>query len=392
MVTKGVFMRGTKPTIIMMSFIFALALTGCKDKGEKTAQDAQDTSAKEVNLVDVKILGLPPLPVPANNPQTPEKIALGKQLFNEKRFSGDGTVSCANCHDPSKAFVDRLPVSRGISNQTGTRNAPTVINAAYLDTQFWDGRRPTLEAQSKDPLLNPVEHGLKSHDEVLQVVRGDENYKNQFKTVFGISESEITIDHVAMAIASFERTIISGNSPFDRYNYGNDKSALAEEEVRGMAIYMGKGRCQECHTIGEQYATFTDNKFHNLGIGIVKYESDLQNIVSKYKEFKDSGEDIDHKLLSDREVSELGRYAITLEISDVGAFKTPTLRNIAKTAPYMHDGSLKTLEEVVEHYNKGGNKNPFLSGSIRELNLTANEKKDLTAFLKRALTSPEFDK
>jgi len=336
-------------------------------------------------------LGLPPVPVPADNPQTPEKIALGKRLFEDKRFSGDGTVSCATCHDPQKAFTDRLPVSEGIRKQKGTRNAPTVINSAYYTTQFWDGRRVSLEDQSKDPFLNPIEHGLKDHSPIIAVIRKDPTYPGEFKQVFGVSADKITIDHVAKAIAAFERTVISGDSPFDRYQYGGDKAAMSAAAIRGLDLFRKKGRCVDCHKIEQTTATFTDNDFHNLGVGFKRIEANMFDIVDKFRSAKEANAEIDETVLTDAEASELGRFAVTLRTSDIGRFKTSTIRNIAVTAPYMHDGSQKTLQEVVEFYNKGGEKNPLLDGGIRPLKLTKQEEKDLVEFLK-ALTSPQFAK
>lgn len=335
------------------------------------------------------LLGLPPVPIPTDNPQTPEKIALGKRLFEEKRFSADGTVSCATCHDPEKAFGDGLPTSEGIKKQRGTRNAPTVINAAYYDAQFWDGRRSSLEEQSKDPFINPIEHGLPSHKPILETIRSDGSYPAQFKSVFGVAPQQITIDHVAKAIASFERTVLSGDSPFDRYLFGGDKAALSESAIRGLEIYRTKGRCQDCHTIGQTNATFTDNKFHNLGVGFKRLGARAMQIAGAFRKAKQEGKDVDKAVLGDQEISELGRFVVTLRPSDMGAFKTSTLRNISATGPYMHDGSIQTLEEVIELYNKGGEANPFLDSGIRPLNLTDQEKADLLAFMK-SLTSPQF--
>jgi cytochrome c peroxidase len=335
-------------------------------------------------------LGLPQVVVPKGNPQSPEKIALGKRLFEDKRFSADGTVSCANCHDPAKAFIDGLPVAEGIKKLKGTRNSPTVINAAYYTSQFWDGRQPTLEEQAKDPFLNPVEHGLSDHQFIVAIIRKDPDYLEQFKKIFGVSPDEITIDHVVKAISSFERSVISGDSPFDRYMYGGDKNALSESAKRGLELYKGKARCQECHTISASHALFTDNKFHNLGVGFKKIRPRLREIVKEVKMAQQKGRELDESILTKSEVSELGRFVVTGKLSDIGAFKTSSLRNIAVTGPYMHDGSLTTLEEVMELYNKGGEKNPFL-GSVRVLNLTDGEIKDIIAFL-RSLTSPEYQR
>lgn len=334
-------------------------------------------------------LGLPPVPVPEDNPLTPEKARLGERLFHDKRFSADGTISCASCHKPELAFTDGLAVAEGIRGQKGTRNAPTVVNAAYYSTQFWDGRRPSLETQALDPFVNPIEHGLESHAPILDVIRKDPQYREAFGKVFGIAPEEITIDHVVKAIAAFERTVVSGDSPFDRYLYGGDKSALSASAVRGLKIFRTKGRCVDCHKIEQTSATFTDNDFHNLGVGFQRIAPKLHDIVAKFREAKSRGADLDESVLTRSEVSELGRFAVTGRISDLGRFKTPTLRNVAVTAPYMHDGSQKTLEEVVEFYDKGGEANDFLDGGIRPLNLTEQEKKDLVEFL-RSLTSPRF--
>jgi cytochrome c peroxidase len=191
------------------------------------------------------------------------------------------------------------------------------------------------------------------------------------------------------AIASFERTVIAGDSPFDRYLYGGNKDALSESAIRGLELYRTKARCQDCHTIGQTFATFTDNKFHNLGVGFKKIEKNFMKLANTLRKAKMEEKAIDKSVLTDAEVSELGRFVITLRPSDIGRFKTSTLRNIAVTAPYMHDGSIKTLEEVIELYNRGGEKNPFLDSGIRPLNLTEQEKADLIEFLK-TLTSPQF--
>ena len=343
-------------------------------------------------------LGLPPVPVPADNPMTPEKIALGSTLFNDKRFSSTGEVSCATCHDPGKAFTDSpLKTSEGINKLTGTRNAPTVVNSAYFATQFWDGRSVDLEDQSQHPFVNPVEMGLKDHEPILKIVRTDPAYADMFKKSFGVEPAAITMDHVKKAIATFERTIVSGDSPFDRWYFGGDKSAMSEAAVRGFKVFLEDGRCVSCHTIEQDHALFTDNRFHNIGVGMNRIQDRVPELAPKFLEAKAKGMDVDVKVLTDPDSSELGRFAVTDGLDDLGAFKTPTLRNIAVTAPYMHDGSLKTLRDVVVHYNNGGvtNKgdkvNDFLSGGIRELNLEEQQIADLVAFME-ALTSPQHAK
>ena len=316
-------------------------------------------------------------------------------LFFDPRFSGDNTISCATCHDPDKAFTDQLPVSVGIGGKKGTRNAPTVINAAYFSSQFWDGRVPTLAEQAKFPPINPVEGGLHSWKEVVDKIKADPNYVKLFTEVFGITKDEIDIDRFGLAIEAFERTIIMGDSRFDRYYFQGENDALSEQEKRGFALFLGKGRCVECHTISQNYALFTNDKFHNLGVGWKKIKDDLASILKAYEQ-RDKLHEEEAVLLNEK-FSELGRYVVTKEIDDIGAFKTPTLRNIELTFPYMHDGSLKTLEEVIVWYNNGGRLSAtdelssFIDGGIRELDLTGEEIEDLVAFLK-TLTSESLKK
>ncbi len=335
-------------------------------------------------------LGLPPVPVPGDNPQGPEKIALGKKLFMDERFSADGTISCSTCHIQKKAFTDGLPIAKGIKGLEGTRNSPTVVNAAYYKEQFWDGRVASLEEQAKGPFVNPVEHGLKDFKPIIEIIKKDPDYPSMFRKAFGIEPQGITIDHVVKAIASFERTVISGDSPFDRYMYGRQKSAMSEAAIRGLQVFRTKGRCQDCHRIEQTSATFTDNKYHNLGVGFSLVEPELFDIVEKVKKAKKAGIELDGSILGSKKVSELGRFVVTLDLEDIGRFKTPTLRNVAVTGPYMHDGSIETLEEVIDLYDQGGEDNPMLDSGIRPLRLTDQEKADLVEFLK-ALTSPEYE-
>lgn len=341
-------------------------------------------------------LGLPPVPIPADNPQSAEKIQLGDKLFHDKRFSATGEVSCSTCHERAKVFTDSpLRVSKGIHDLTGTRNAPTVVNAAYMHTLFWDGREPDLEGQAGQPFLNPVEMGLPDYQPILKIVRSDPAYAPLFKAAFGKPAGTATIKEVTQAIASFERTLVSGDSPFDRYRYGGDRSAMSAEAVRGLAVFTGKGRCVSCHTISENHALFTDNRFHNLNVGFQRISKDVTELATAFSQAKATGTNVDIAVLSNKNTSELGRFAVSDHWTDMGAFKTPTLRNVARTAPYMHDGSLETLEDVVDFYDKGGKVkdddpvNAFQSGGIRPLQLEKQEKSDLVAFLK-ALTSPEY--
>lgn len=348
-------------------------------------------------IPDKPPLGLPRVPIPSDNPQTPAKISLGDKLFHDVRFSIDGAVSCATCHDEKKAFSDGKQFSTGHHGLTGTRNAPTVLNSAFYKSQFWDGREPDLEGQSKQPFINPVEGGLASHQPILDIVRSDPDYRKAFASVFGVGGEQLTMDHVAKAIASFERTQISGASPFDRYYFGGEKTAMNEAQIRGFNLFVGQGRCVSCHTIEQDQAVLSDSQFHNIGIGINGIQSDIPRLAGAFLEAKAKGAEVDQVVLTDKKSSELGRFAVTDRLADMGAFKTPTLRNVELTAPYMHDGSLKTLKDVILHYNNGGvtpadaKVNDFLDGGIRPLNLTDAQIDDLVAFM-AALTSPEVAK
>jgi cytochrome c peroxidase len=342
-------------------------------------------------------LGLPPVPIPEDNPQTPEKIALGDKLFHDKRFSTTGEVSCATCHDDAKALTDSpRKTSEGINKLTGTRNAPTVLNAAYFKTQFWDGRSPSLEDQALHPFVNPVEMGLADHQPILDLVRTDPEYVTAFKTVFGKTGDEVTMTEVTKAIAAFERTQVFADSAFDRYLYGGEETALTDQQKRGLDLFRNQGRCVSCHVIEQTQALFTDNRFHNVGVGINNIQGDVPELAGEFLKAKLTLTEVDKKVLSDPRTSDLGRFTVTREFDDLGSIKTPTLRNVAATAPYMHDGSLATLRDVMVHYNNGGVTkegdpvNDFLSGGIRPLNLTDEQIDDLVAFME-ALTSPKFE-
>jgi len=345
-------------------------------------------------------LGLPPVPIPADNPQTPEKIALGDKLFHDKRFSSTGQVSCATCHDKAKAFTDSpLRTSEGIEvlgrKLTGTRNAPTVVNAVYFDAMFWDGRSPSLEDQSQHPFVNPVEMGLPDHQPILQIVRSDPEYVKGFEQAFGRKGPQVTMNEVMQAIAAFERTQVAAGSPFDRYFYGGEAAALTDAQKRGFDLYVNKGRCVSCHVVEQTQALFTDNRFHNVGVGINDIQKDVPDLAGAFLQARATLAEVDKKVLADKRTSELGRFAVKREFEGLGAFKTPTLRNVAVTPPYMHDGSLQTLRDVMVHYNNGGVTkegdpvNDFLSSGIRPLGLTEQEIDDLVSFME-ALTSPEY--
>ena len=302
-------------------------------------------------------------------------------------------MSCSTCHDRAKAFTDGLPTSEGINKLKGTRNAPTVVNAVYFHRQFWDGREAAFESQSGQPFLNPVEMRLPNHELIMKIVRTDPEYQDQFQKAFGRTGNQITIDHVKKAIASFERTVVMGDSPFDRYRYGGDKTAMTPAAIRGLEIFVGQGPCVSCHVIEQTQALFTNHRFHNIGVAAHHMPKDLDELQAAVEDVKAKGTDV--AVLSNPKTESLGRYAVTRELKDIGAFKTSGLRNIAVTGPYMHDGSVKTLEEVVQFYNNGGRLKdtdpvPELpSGGIRPLNLSKEQEADLVEFLK-ALTTPEY--
>ena len=283
--------------------------------------------------------------VPKDNPLTKEKIELGRFLFFDKRLSKDNTIACASCHIPALAFTDAQPVSAGVRHQQGGRSAPMAINRAFSAAQFWDGRAATLEDQSVGPFTNPVEHGFADHPEMIAKMNKIPGYKKEFREVFG---GEITVDRIGKAIASFQRTILSGNSPFDQYDVGGDENALSPAAKRGLDLFRNKARCTKCHS----GFNFTDEKFHNLGIGW------------------------------DKDTVDTGRFHVTQDQKDMGAFKTPGLREIPQTAPYMHDGRFPTLMDVVNFYNQAGIKNPFQDPLILPLGLTEDEKRDLVEFLR----------
>jgi cytochrome c peroxidase len=310
------------------------------------------------------------------NPLTRAKIELGRQLYFDKRLSADATVSCASCHDPSMGYSAHTKTGVGIRGQLGGRNSPVSFNRILTGAQFWDGRADSLEAQAVGPIQNPIEMGF-THEGVVKRLAELPVYKKQFEKIFG----ELTIDRVGQAIAAFERAIVTAPSPYDYYEqmkafagldaediaddpdlakrYAEVKAAveahpMSEDAKRGRDIFFTeKGNCTACH-VG---ANLADEKFHNIGIGM------------------------------DAEKPDLGRVAISKDPKDTGAFKTPTVRNVSLTAPYMHDGSIATLEEVVEWYAKGGHANQHLSDKIRPLQLSAQDKADLVAFM-LACTSP----
>ena len=311
------------------------------------------------------------------NPLTHAKIELGRQLYFDTRLSADNTISCASCHHPDEGYGKQTTFGVGIGGQEGNRNSPVSYNRILSDLQFWDGRAASLEEQAVGPIANPIEMG-NTHDVAVETIKSVPGYVTQFRAVFGRNNA-VNIDHAAEAIAAFERAIVTGPTPFDYFEEmsrfkkidpedladllednedfasqyevaksGAEKHPMSESAIRGRELFFSERvNCAACH-VG---ANLTDEKYHNIGVGM------------------------------DAEEPDVGRYAVTKDEKDWGAFKTPTIRNVALSAPYMHDGSQKTLMEVVEHYAKGGTPNKNLSDKIKKIDLTMQEKKDLVAFM-----------
>jgi cytochrome c peroxidase len=328
--------------------------------------------------------------IPPDNPQTPEKIALGQKLFFDGRLSADGTVACASCHNPERAFTDGKPTSVGIHGGVGQRNSPTILNALYNKTQFWDGRAKTLEEQAALPIVNAIEMGQPNLDAAVARIAGVAEYRQAFSQVFG---RPVSGPDLLRAIASYERSLVSFNSPFDRFIAGN-KNAIDDAAKRGWELFNTRARCNKCHALTEDkrdVTNFKDDDFHNIGIGIIKHN--VVALARQAEQLVNSGDAvaIDRAALQ-TDMSALGRFLITKKEPDTAAFKTPNLRNVLVTGPYFHDGSQVTLWDVMDHYNKGdGVQDPWLDEDMQPLALTERDIDDVVAFL-ASLTSDDYKK
>ncbi len=347
MIRKMNAMNKKKRNLVFLLIIFGgtFAYWGSGVAHQKTALVVDSPGMIEVVGMHVPDIGPLPtvVPIPATNLNYTAKVKLGEQLYFDGRLSKNGAVSCAFCHTPGLGFADPKQVSIGVGGKRGGRQAPTVYNTGFNPVHFWDGRAGSLEEQAIGPIINPVEMA-ETHENVVDKLNNIQGYVEQFQAVFGTT---VNMQGIAEAIAAYERTIISTNSAFDQYILG-DKTAMSTEAQQGMALFKGKARCILCHN----GSNFTDNQFHNLGVPQ----------VGPMKE-------------------DLGRYYVTQRPEDKGAFKTPTLRSIDETAPYMHDGAFKTLEEVVDFLNLGGGQNPYLSPLMMPLGLSKDEKTQLIVFL-----------
>jgi cytochrome c peroxidase len=326
--------------------------------------------------------------IPADNPQTPEKISLGQKLFFDRRLSVNGTVSCSTCHDPALAFTDRKPTSVGVEGRVGQRNAPTVLNALYNKTQFWDGRVNTLEEQAALPIVNSVEMGHPNLDAAVAQIAAVEEYQQAFRVVFGRPPNGADL---VRAVASYERTQLSFDSPFDHFIAG-DKNAIDDSAKRGWELFNNQARCNKCHALTDTTRDVTnliDNDFHNIGVLIVQHK--VVPLARQAEELIKTGDTpaIDQAAIQ-TDMSALGRFLVTKKEPDIASFKTPNIRNVLVTGPYFHDGSQETLWDVMDHYNKGaGLQDPYLDQDIQPLALTESDIDDLVAFM-ASLTSPNY--
>lgn len=339
-------------SVIIIALPFAETLRAESGPSNGTRPPAPSITIKMLDQMSPLPGDLTPLAAaPLDKAASPEMVELGRMLFFDNRLSLDRSMSCATCHDPLKGFADGRPLAIGFGGKELGRHSPTVLNAALNTAQFWDGRAASLEEQARGPITSPVEMNMTSEAELVRRLDGVAEYNSRFLAVF---DEGASLKNVARAIAAFEKTLVTPDSPFDQYAGGN-KQALTEQEKRGLILFVAKASCSQCHN----GSNLTDNKFHVLG-----------------------------KLQKDARQTDAGRYGVTKDEKDRAAFKTPTLRNVALTAPYMHDGSVATLEEVVEFYDKGCGEAPNKSDLIFKLELTAQEKKDLVAFLKSLTGKP----
>jgi cytochrome c peroxidase len=333
-----------RPQASYLLFTLLLLLMGVVVYGAPAPSPIPKDTLPADSSVDLLPLGLEERPVPKDNPLTAARVKLGRKLFFDPILSGDGTVACASCHHPDHGFSSAEARPRGIGGHETSRRAPSLLNRAYGKAFFWDGRAASLEEQVLRPIEDPAEMGS-SAAAVVKRLGEIKEYREQFQAAFN---DGVTAANLARAIASFERMLLRGDSSVDRFRRNGQHDALTVEERHGLWLYESKARCWRCHS----GANFTDERFHNTGVSW------------------------------NRDPADRGRFAITKKDSDKGKFKTPTLRGVALSTAYMHDGSLKTLEEVIEFYNKGGTANPNLDPAMAPLELSKEEIQALVAFLK----------
>jgi len=315
--------------------------------------------------------------IPKDNEPTPARVTLGRKLFFDPRLSKDGTVACATCHDAARSFTDLRPTSEGIGGKVGRRNSPTTMNAALLGTQFWDGRALRLEDQALLPIVNPIEMGFSDGASAVAAIAGDAEYRKLFEAAYSRAPN---YEDIGRALATFQRTHIFLDAPFDAFLRG-DATAISEEAKRGWLLYNGKGRCQTCHPLNAANPLGSDGRFHNVGVSA--RHQDFIPLAGKALAVltKDGSQATIDELALGGDTSELGRFIVTRNETDIGGFRTPQIRNAGITGPYMHDGSMQTLWDVMDHYNRGGEANPYLDGGIEPLALSEPEIADLVALM-----------
>jgi cytochrome c peroxidase len=314
--------------------------------------------------------------IPKDNALTPERIDLGRRLYFDTALSKDGTVACATCHDVTRSFTDRRPVAEGVGGKLGRRNAPTTLNAALLHSQFLDSRAATLEVQAGQPILNSVEMAMPSEAAAVAALQ-KKGYDEAFQKAYG---RKVNYRDIERAIASFERTLVFLEAPFDRFLAG-DRKAISEDAHQGWMLFNGKGRCVTCHTINQSMPLGTDNRAHNIGVSA--RHQDFEQLARKALaalKADPSLRQLDELAIATN-MSELGRFMVTRNEGDIGAFRTSQLRNVGITAPYMHDGSMQTLWDTMDHYNKGGEPNHYLDGGVEPLALSEKEIDQVVAFM-----------
>ncbi len=310
--------------------------------------------------------------------QTSLQIALGKELFNDAQLSADGSVRCASCHIPDKAYTDGQRVAVGVHGRTGTRNTPSLatVEASGDNTFFWDGRRTALEQAVLDPLTNPVEMGLHNQAELIEKIQANAAYRNAFVQAFPDSKSSITPDKIASALVAYVRSLKSPESAYDRYALQGDHTALSPQAQLGLAIFKGKGRCAECHLLQSSPATLTDHAYHRTGVGLDAVNQNLPALTQSIIDRSLHGAAIGDRVATHADEAQLGRFNVTQDPADIGLFRTPSLRGVASTAPYMHDGSVATLDDAIDrevYYRSLQAGYP--------LSLSVEERRDLKAFL-----------
>jgi cytochrome c peroxidase len=337
------------------------------------AQGAQPVPSPDEVKAAIGHLG--PIPVPEDNPLSAAKVALGKQLFSDNRLSGDSSLSCRTCHLPDHGFAVPQPLGPAYPSQHERRNSPALVNVAYNQPLIWDGRAPNLDKQALGPVKN-ILHMNNNVDLLVEQLKASDDYRDAFHKAYG--DTAISGERIAAALASFERTLVFDDSPLDRYMDG-DRAALDDAEKRGLGLFLGKAKCTQCH-LGPN---LTDNGFHNLGVPDQSVVSDPQILAAIRFDARRMGLEGWAELEHDP-----GREAVTKDPADRGKFRTMGLRNIESSAPYMHNGALATLEDVVAFYNRGGGDDPNKSPLITPLGLSDDESHDLVAFL-RALTGTQ---